>query len=136
MTSPRYKKVSHMGFFVLFHEPYHILINVLYIFARKQLTERAHHVILQGRVRVNAKTHVPYMGCMVMVCAICESCETARPSDGKRAYLQNVHVEKSLSISLFPTENIWMLNFVSSVELSLKLYFYIISIILIMIFSL
>ena len=41
----------------------------------------------------------------------------------------------SLSISPFPTENIWMLNFVSSVELSFKLCFYIISIILNMIFS-
>ena len=43
-------------FFFRFHEPYHISINVLYIFARKQLTDRAHHVILQGSVRENAKT--------------------------------------------------------------------------------
>ena len=53
MTSPGHKKVSHIEFFWI-HEPYHILINVLYIFVRKQLTERAHLVILEGRVRENA----------------------------------------------------------------------------------
>ena len=76
MTSPGTQK-SEPHVFFWFHEPYHISINVIYIFARKQITECAHHVILQGRVRENTKTHVPYLGCMVMVCAICESCETA-----------------------------------------------------------
>ena len=77
MTSPGHKKVSHMGFF-RFHEPSTIFrLLVLYstylrvISLRNARTTLSCRVLWgRPRVRENAKTHVPYLGCMVMVCAI------------------------------------------------------------------
>ena len=76
MTSPGHKKVSHMGFFGLTNPTIFQLMYSTYLRVNRLRSART---TLSCRVGlVKTQKPVPYLGCMVMVCAICESCETAQ----------------------------------------------------------